>query len=158
MPRPKPPPTRQSLEDVERAKRLEQTVQVLAQPHRRGDDSDMVCALGTFVRLQECGRRCFDAGKLYTLLVAKWRRAKGIPQPDRIDEEGSHGGGELDEDTVEDWGKRIKDCENAMKCSGVAGFRAANNLILNDFPPPVSLYGPVKRALTQLAIYLGLYA
>jgi hypothetical protein len=153
----KPVPSRQSLEELERARRLHETEQVLAQPHRRGDDSDMTDALGTFVRRENCGRRCYEAGQLYIQLVAKWRRAKGIPQRVRIEEEGVHGGGELDKGVVKGWGERIAECENAMKCSGLPGFRAAQELVLEDFPPPVRLYGPVKRAITQLAICLGLF-
>ncbi len=150
-------PTRQSLEEIEHAKRIAETLQVLSQPHRRGYDGDMACALGTFVRLQDCGRRCYDGGKLYKLLVAKWRRAKGIPQREVIDEEGFHGGGELLSGTVQDWFERIRACEEAMKCSGLPGFRAANSMILDEVPPPLEQYDPVKRAIFQLAICLGLF-
>ena len=150
-------PTRQSLEEIEHAKRIAETLQVLAQPHRRGYDGDMACSLGTFVRSQDCGRRCYEGGIIYKKLVAKWRRAKGIPQREVIDEEGVHGGGELLAGTVEDWFERIRACEEAMKCSGLPGFRAANAMILDDVPPPVEQYGPVKRAIFQLAICLGLF-
>ena len=150
-------PTRQSLEEIEHAKRIAETIQVLAQPHRRGYDGDMACALGTFVRLQDCGRRCYDAGKLYRVLVAKWRQAKGIPERDVIELEGKHGGGVLPDGVIETWFERIRECEEAMKCSGLPGFRAANAMILDDIPPPVAQYGPVKRAIFQLAICLGLF-
>lgn len=154
----KPNPSRQSMEERERALRLAETVQVLAQPHRRGYDGDMACALGAFVRQQDCGRRCYEGGKLYKLLVAKWRRAEGIPQRERIEEEGTHGGGKLEDEVVNGWLEQIKACENAMKCSGVPGFRAANAMILDEIPPQPEQYGPVKRAITQLAICLGLFS
>jgi hypothetical protein len=164
---PKTKPTRQTLEELQHAADIAEKLTVLRQPHRRGDEGDMACVLGTFVRHQ-CvtkladgrtivDRRCYDGGKLYKLLVAKWRRAKGIPQPEVIDEEGVHGGGELLKGTVDDWLERIKACENAMKCSGLPGFRSANNMILYEIPPPEEQYGPVKRAIFQLAICLGLY-
>jgi hypothetical protein len=159
---------RMTLEERQHADDIREKLTVLAQPHRRGHEGDMTCVLGTFVRHQcttklDDGRvlverRCYDAGKLYKLLVAKWWRAMGIPHPDRIDEEGFHGGGELPEGTVGDWLARIKSCEEAMKCSGLPGFRAANNLILWEIPPPEKQYGPVRRALLQLAICLGLFA
>lgn len=150
-------PNRQTLEERERVGRLKETLQVLAQPHRRGDDSDMADALGTFVRRGGCGRCCYEAGQLYIRLVAKWRKAKGIPQREMIDDEGVHGGGELDDAIIEGWGKTIRECENAMKCSGLPGFHAAQALVLDDLPPPHNLYGPVKRAVIQLAISLGVF-
>lgn len=151
------PLTAEQREAAADAVRLKETDQVAAQPHRHGDRGDMTDALGTFVRLQGCGRRCYEGGQIYIRLVAKWRRAKGIPQRALIDEEGIHGGGELEDGVVEGWGKRIEQCENAMKCSGLSGFRAAQALVLDDVPPPSSLYGPVKRAIIQLAICLGLF-
>jgi hypothetical protein len=152
-------PSRQSLEELADAERNKEKLVVLAQPHRLGDSGEMVGAFGSFIKHffaditeQNTGRRCWEAGRIYTLLIAKWRRAKGIPQTWLMDEKGE--GGELDNGVIEEWGRRIAECENAMKCSGVAGFRAARNLVLEDVPQPEKLFGPVKRALTQLGILL----
>lgn len=149
----KPSPTRQSLEDLERARRLQETKQVVAQPHRAGYDGDLADALGVFVRTYECGRPCWEAGQDYIELVAKWRNANGIPQRWITSEKGS--GVELDGESVEKWLKQIKACENTMKCSGIAAFNAAQSLILDDVFPAASLCQPVKRAIHSLAVQLG---
>jgi hypothetical protein len=152
-------PSRQDLEAIVDANLNKEKLVVLAQPHRLGDSGEMVGAFGSFIKYffaditeQNTGRRCWEAGRIYTLLVAKWRRAKGIPQTWLMDEKGE--GGELDNGVIEEWRRRIDECENAMKCSGVAGFRAAQNLVLEDVPPPERLLGPVKRAIIQLGIFL----
>ena len=147
---------RQTLEERQDAEDIKEKLTVLSQPHRLGERGDMTDALGTFVRREECGRKCYEGGQMYIQLVAKWRRAKGIPQRWLLDEKGN--GGELEDSIIENWGKRILDCENAMKCSGLSGFRAAQALVLDDVPPPENLYGPVKRAIFQLAICMGLFA
>lgn len=152
---------KQSFEEFERLKRLQKIMHVLVQPHRRGDDSDMADALGVFVRREfpedqkDSARRCWEAGYRYKLLVAKWRRVKGIPQVEWLEDETPSGGGDIDEKRIAEWGQEIKQCEEAMKCSGIAGFRAAQCLILERTPPRIELHGPVRRAVVQLAICLG---
>lgn len=147
------PTTRQSLEDLERERRLLETKQVIYQPHRAGYDGDMADQFGVFVRTYECGRPCWEAGQYYIELVAKWRSASDIPQRWITSEKGS--GVELDGESVEKWFKQIKACENAMKCSGIAAFNAAQSLILDDVYPTASLFQPVKRAIHSLAVQLG---
>lgn len=148
-------PTRQTLEEIAETERLKETVQVLAQPHRRGDNSDMTDALGMFVRIHECGRECFEGGNEYFRLVYRWRVATGVPVPLRLSEGGSVGGGEMEMGTVHDWLAKIRGCENAMKCSGLPGFRAAQKLVLEGEFPEASIVGPVKRAIHGLAMELG---
>lgn len=148
-------PSRQSLEDIERAKRLHETVQIIAQPHRRGDDGDMVDPFGMFVRIHQCGRECYDGGNDYFRLVYRWRTVTGIPMPMRLSEGENSGGGEMDAETVHGWLSKIRRCENAMKCSGLPGFRAAQKLVLDGAYPEPSIVGPVKRAIHSLAIELG---
>src|SRR5205807_4915839 len=158
-------PTRQSLEQDAEARRLaaldveKQTV--LAQPHRRGDRSDMTDPLGVFVRFQwpqdkqDQARRCWEAGWKYVALVAKWRRVKGIPQTAWLEDETPSLGGEMDEKRIAEWGQEIRQCEEAMKCSGLPGFYAAQHLLLEGISPSEHVYGPVKLPVTQLAISLG---
>lgn len=143
------------LEEIERAKRLAETIQVLSQPHRKGDASDMTDPLGLFVRIHKCGRECYDAGWDYYRLVYRWRRAKGIPNPVRLDEISNAAAGELETSTVDEWGAKIKACENALKCAGLFGFNAAQALLLDAVFPEERAAGPVKRALHRLAIELG---
>lgn len=146
-------PTRQTLEDIERAARLVETQQVVAQPHRRGDDGIMVDPFGVFVRMRKCGVLCYEAGQEYIMLVAKWKRATGLPQRWLSDEKGS--GGELEDGVIDRWFAQIKDCETAMKCAGMPAFRATQNLILDDVFPEANIVQPVERAVTNLAISLG---
>lgn len=155
---------RQTLEEVQRAADIKEKIQVLAQPHRRGDGGDMTDALGLFVRMhcthtvegrEVCDRRIYDGGNEYFLLVYKWRRAKGIPNEEQLNEFSGSGAGELDEGTVDEWWKKIKRCENAMKCSGQPGFLAAQALTLRGIYPEASIVGPVKRAIHNLAMELG---
>jgi hypothetical protein len=173
--KPKSAPSRQSLEDLERAQRLQETVQVLAQPHRRGDDSDMTDALGLFVRIhcthvadgrKVCERELYDGGNDYFRLVYRWRVATGVPVPLRLAEGETKDAGPRDGETLADWEKRLNDenherllkikrCEEAMKCSGLPGFHAAQDLALDGKFPVDSVVGPVKRALHSLAMELG---
>jgi hypothetical protein len=155
-------PTRKSLEDLQRENDRREKLQVLAQPHRRGNDGYMTDGFGTFLRREfwrvdeiDLQRQCWDAGQSYIRHVARLRRAETIPQRALIEDETPSNGGVLDEEVIAEWRREIKRCEFAMKCSGVPGFRAANNLVLEDVPPEVKLYGPVKRAIIQLAICLG---
>ena len=150
------------MEDVERFLRLSETRQVLAQPHRRGDESDMVDSLGVFLRHSfreepDTSRRCWEAAQMYIVKVSRLRRVKGIPQKVFIVDETPSGGGELDDSIVAAWETEIKGCEDAMKCSGLSGFRAAKALVLEDETPPEGLYGPVKRSVFELAVCLGFF-
>lgn len=159
-------PTRESLEKLWQDELDKERVTVLAQPHRRGDSSDMADALGTFVRIYECGRECFEAGNEYYRLVYRWRVAYGIPVSMRLREGEAIGGGPRDGEKFADFQKRIeqenhdralkiKRCENAMKCFGLPGFRAAQNLILDGVFPDSRLSDQVKEALHSLAIEMG---
>lgn len=155
----------ETLEEIERVRELQrkkllleqraETLQVLAQPHRRGNDTDMVDPLGRFVTAYGCGRECYDAGWDYFRLVYRWRRANGIPNEVRLNEVANEAGGELDYETVRDWMVKIKLCEDAMKCSGLSGFKAAQGLLLEAVFPEEQHAQPVKRALHSLAMELG---
>lgn len=159
-------PTPEERAQRERDLRFIETHQVLAQPHRRGDDSDMTDALGMFVRAYQCGRECYEGGNEYFRLVYRWRVANGIPVPLRLQEGESEGTGPLEGETVAQFEERIrhenlerfikiKKCEEAMKCSGLPGFRAAQNLILDGEFPEGNVVAPVKVAIHSLAIELG---
>ena len=177
MPKVKPNPSRAELEaNAEAHRQAELDVEkrtVLAQPHRAGDHSDMTDPLGMFVRLHMVGmfvgegafkraREAWEGGFDYFRLVYRWRVAKGIPVPLRLFEGVSSGVDMSDpkkieewEETVRDWGRKIKRCENAMKCSGKPGFEAAQKLILDGEFPEMAIVGPVTRAIFNLAMELG---
>ena len=152
-------PTRKSLEQIEDSRLNAEKQTVLAQPHRRGERGDMTDNFGTFLRFafgpneQDLMRRCWEAGQAYIAMVAKWRRAKGIPQRWLMDEKGD--GNPLHQSVIDKWFERISRCENVMKCSGLPGFYAAHGLILDDKCQPVELSGPIKRAVINLAVEIG---
>lgn len=155
----------ETLEEIERVRELQrkqlmleqrqETETVLAQPHRRGDDGDMVDPLGVFVRAYKCGRECYEAGWDYFRLVYRWRVATGIPVPLRLSEGVNSAGGEMDSQLARQWLADIKRCENSMKCSGLPGFEAAQRLLLEAGFPEEKHVQPVKRALHSLAMELG---
>ena len=155
-------PALEERERIAREERLKETRQVCAQPHRRGDTGDMTDALGSFIKAtfdykyeQELGRKCFEACGKYISLVAMLRRITGVPQYYVIEDETNSKGGEISDDAVKDLQIKRREAEEAMKCSGLPGFRAATDLILDGaFPLPV-LHGPVKRAIIQLSTCLG---
>lgn len=155
----------ETLEEIERVRELQrkklmleqrqETETVLAQPHRRGNDGDMVDPLGRFVTAYGCGRECYEAGWDYFRLVYRWRVATGVPVPLRLSEGENSAGGEMDYEMIRDWMVKIKLCENAMKCSGLPGFKAAQGLLLEAVFPDEKHVQPVKRALHSLAMELG---
>lgn len=153
--------TRQSLSREQReamanAERLKETDQVAAQPHRRGNRGDMADAFGHFVRRHGVRRGCYDAGQRYALKLSRLRRVQGIPARLLLWDDVTAAADEPDDATVAEWKLEIALCENAMKCSGLAGFLAARALIVEDAEPGVELRGPVRRAIQQLAICLGI--
>jgi hypothetical protein len=152
-----------ALQEAQDAKRLEATVQVLSQPHRRGDSSELrESALGSFVLDYACGRECYEAGWDYAVMVYRWRMVKGVQVPKWVREEYGGSGGELDfnsaeafREAVEDWGEKIKECESAMKCFGKSTFEAVNSLIFENKSCQKNLIASVARAIHSLAICMG---
>jgi len=151
-----------ALQEAEAAKRLAETLTVLAQPHRQGDTSELrESVFGRFVLQHKCGRECYEAGKEYLILVMRWRMAKGVTVPKWVREEyGGSGGGDVEDpeafrEVVEGWDAHIKECKSAMIRGGMfQGFRAANSLILDDREVWSDMLHPVKRAIHALAIEL----
>ena len=151
------------LQEAETSKRLAETVCVLAQPHRRGDNSELrESVVGRFVMDNKCGIECYHGAHDYLCTVMKWRIAKGVWVPAWAREEFGGSGAEMDgksqeafERRVLDWGKTIRDCESAMKRSGLEAYRAADKLIIDDIEVTEALIPRVKTALHALAIQLG---
>ena len=148
-----------AIDDAEAAQRLAETAQVVDQPHRNGERSELAESnFGKFCLSQfdtDQGRSVYDAGIDYMLIVYQWRRAKGIPVPVRLLEIANSKGGDLDKDIVEDWLDMRKDCECAMKIAGFIPFRLAHNLILDDMPFYAGFNPQVRCALMALSRELG---
>lgn len=155
----------ETLEEIERVRELQrerlmleqrqETETVLAQPHRRGDDGDMVDPLGRFVMACGFGREAWEAGWSYFRLVYRWQVASGIPVALRLAEGESCNGGELEPETVQDWLAKIKACEFELKRSGLSVFNAAQRLLLDGVYPEDRHAQGVKRGLRDLAVELG---
>src|ERR1700736_6455216 len=160
----KPKTVRQTLEEIQHAEDIKEKLQVIAQPHRQGDGDDMTDAFGIFVRAhftvtlkdgsKFVQRAIYDGGNEFFRMVYDWRIATGIPVPLRLAGEAKGASGPGIGETLDDWEKRkdlenrerlikIKRCENAMKCSGLPGFRAAMDLVLDDKFPEEGIFGPV---------------
>jgi len=151
------------IKEAQDAARLQETVQVLSQPHRRGDGSELrESALGRFIIDSGTGTECFHAADEYRCLVYKWQLATGIHVPAWVREEFGGSGEEMDDtrlkdwaETIEEWNKKRKDCEKALKAAGITAFEAAKRMIFQDVKPSDEIALPVKRALLSLAIELG---
>ena len=157
-----PHPTRKSLEQIEDARLNAEKQTVLAQPHRRGERGHMTDNFGTFLRFafgpheQDQMRRCWEAGQSYIVKTSNLRRAEGLPgKAFLLDDDRTSTGGEHDQSIIDDLKKQIDACKNAMKCSGLPAFTAAENLILEDKIICQGSFAPIKRAIINLAICLG---
>jgi len=151
------------IKEAQDAARLQERVQVLSQPHRRGDSSELrESALGRFIIDSGAGIECFHAADEYRCLVYKWQLATGIHVPAWVREEFGGSGEEMDEDRLKDWAEKIddwnakrKDCEKALKAAGLTAFEAAQRMIFQDIMPENVIVQSVKRALLSLGIELG---
>lgn len=132
--------------------------QVLNQPHRRGDTSQLrESEFGSFVLRYRLRQECYDAGIEYLAVTRRYRSAIQAPRVSAL-REPSGFSGEEDHEKVRKWDAKIKEIELAMKCAGLPAFEAARSLILDDKSVPEHLVAPVKRVLLQLAIACGAMA
>ena len=122
------------INDRDRSRVLNEAQQVIDQPHRRGDPSQLrECALGRFVLDFGGNREIFDAGRQYFSLVNLWRWRNDIPgaQPPRA-EESSSLGEEPTKEAMERLQRRIKECDFELSRCGEPAFLAAKGMILEE--------------------------
>ncbi len=135
---------RKSADDVEK-------LVVLAQPHRRGNASDLCgSALGRFCLMHGLRRECYDAGLEYAAMKSKWRAAWGAPTDVRMGGTGC----DIDLDVVNGWRARIAGMESAMmRAGGVGGLGWVEEIAVNDrgAPPPYAVRAAIG-ALIGLAV------
>lgn len=142
------------INERDRASALDEASQVIAQPHRRGDPSQLrECALGRFVLDFGGDREMFDAGRQYWGLVNLWRWRNDIPgaQPPRA-EESSSLGEEPTKEAMERLQRRIKECDFELSRCGEPAFLAAKGMLLEEKDCAAKQALPVGRALQSLAI------
>ena len=142
------------INERDRTSVLDEASQVIAQPHRRGDPSQLrECALGRFVLDYGGERDLFDAGRQYWSLVNLWRWRNDIPgaQPPRAEESASLGE-EPTREAMERLHRRIKECDFELSRCGLPAFMALRGMLLEEKDCPARQVLPVGRALQSLAI------
>ena len=142
------------INDRDRAASLNEAQQVIDQPHRRGDPSQLrECALGRFVLEYGGERDLFDAGRQYWSLVNLWRWRNDIPgaMPPRAEESWSIGE-EPTREAMARLQRRIKECDFELSRCGEPAFLAAKGLLLEEKDCAAKQVLPVGRALQSLAI------
>lgn len=143
------------LLDAERAASNVQKATVLAQPHRRGEESQLAgSALGRFVLRHRLRLEYFDAGESWASTKRKWLSARGAPLPDHP---GGGTGGDVPIDVYDAWRDADRDAERAMvAAAGDLGRDAVRALAFDAIDLPASL-PPQKavQALAALAVHFG---
>lgn len=105
----------QRIADAQKAAEESEMRVVLAQPHRRGNRSQLAeSPLGRFVLENRLDRELFDAGEAYGSLKRQWVSAWGAKMMER------HGGagGDIDCETLKRWKELIEAWEQAMMDAG----------------------------------------
>lgn len=150
----KRPRTLQQIAAAERALAEAAMQTVLAQPHRRGNRSQLAeSPMGRFCLTHGLDRALYDASEAYARLRRQWQAFAGAPLPDRL------GGHEADV-TIEDWkrlAELIAEWNRVMESAGGFHGRLGVVSLIFDRPEPTSrIYpGKVTACLYALAIHQG---
>jgi hypothetical protein len=147
-------PTLEQLAAAQRAAMEVEMQVVLAQPHRRGNRSQLAeSPLGRFCEAHRCPREYFDAGEDYGAMKRRWRAAVGAPMIDRL----GGNGGDIESETVRKWAELIKAWERAMLDGGGYLGRLSVISLIMDRPTiqPKIYTQEAKMALYALAKYQG---
>lgn len=147
------------IEAAEAEQRRREMSVVLAQPHRRGDQSQLCAsALGRFVQKHNLRREYYDAGEKYAALKRQWLAFYGAPLPDRL----SGNGAGVTLATAQDWGRRIDRMELSIMTAAPLGWGVAvlgyvvEMAIDGNDPASNAPVGAIERGLLGLAIDCGL--
>lgn len=142
--------------DAEKAVSNVQKSVVLAQPHRRGEESQLAgSALGRFVLAHRLRREYFDAGEQWASTKRKWLSCRGAPLPDHP----SGGtGGDVPIEVYDAWLKDDAQASRAMeKAAGLPGLTAVRSLAFDNADLPATYPAfPVMKALAALSVHYGL--
>lgn len=148
------PKTIEQIAEAERISREAEMQTVLAQPHRRGNRSQLAeCPLGRFCAAHKLHRALYDAGEAYGALKRKWLAAYDAPLPDKL----GGSGRDIDMEDVRKWGELIDEWEAEMMKAGTYLGRLSVKSLIFDRPEPTVKIHPALaiRALTALAIHQG---
>lgn len=126
---------------------------VLAQPHRRGNRSQLAeSPLGRFCLVHDLPGELFDAGEEYASLKRAWNAHWSGPMPDRL----GGNGGDIDMETLDRWLELIKAWEGAMLDAGGYHGRLTVIALAFDRTEGVRIYPQeAKAALLALAKFQG---
>lgn len=142
--------------DAEKSAAMKQKAVVLAQPHRRGEESQLAgSALGRFVLTHSLRREYFDAGESWASTKRKWLSIGGAPLPDKP---GVSSGGDVLMEVYDAWLEADALAMRAMEAAGgVNGLSNVWQMAVDDKDlaraiPPL----PAAKSLAALAVHLGL--
>lgn len=141
--------------DAEKSAAMKQKAVVLAQPHRRGEESQLAgSALGRFILQHNLRREYFDAGEMWASTKRKWLSISGAPLPDRP----GGTGGDVPMEVFDAWLQADADAMRIMEAAGgIDGLSAVRRLAMDDFDLPATLPAlPAVKALAALSVHLGL--
>jgi hypothetical protein len=140
----------EQIADAEQATRDAAILTVLAQPHRRGNRSQLAeNPLGRFCLAHGLDRALYYAAEAYGNLRQKWRAYSGAPLPDRL----GGSGGDVEFEQWQDWLKTQKEWERDMeRAGGYIGRLGVISLIFDRPEPTVRIEAnKVIDALKALA-------
>lgn len=127
---------------------------VLAQPHRRGNTSQLCAsALGRFCLRMKLQPALYEAGQEYAGLIRRWRSAKGVPDPEITSALGN-GVGPTPE-KVREWTTEILRIETNMLRSGREWYYAVRSVCIDNVDPDASNEGYAVEGLMELARLTG---
>gem|GEM_PF-3052193 len=151
----KKPRTLEKIAEAERRAAEANMQTVLAQPHRRGNRSQLAeNPLGRFCLEHRLDRALYDAADVYGTLRRKWQAQSGAPMPDRLG--GTGNGADVSLEDWERWGARIREWEREMtRAGGKHGLDCVVALLFDKPEPSLRIKPPAAiAALDALAIYL----
>jgi hypothetical protein len=144
----------QQIAEAERTRADQEKIVVLAQPHRRGEQSQLAgSALGRFILKHKMRSECYDAAEQWAIVKRKWLSAMGARLPEKI-----HGtGADIPMELVNSWRDQDYDAQQAMlRYGGPDGLLSVTWMAFDnfDFAPGAD---PVlaQRALLALAVFMG---
>ncbi|WP_457797618.1 hypothetical protein [Methylocystis sp. S23] len=145
----------QQIEEAERIAADRERQTALAQPHRRGERSELAeSAIGRFVLKYKIRTECYAAALRYCEKKRKWLAAVGAPLPDRL----GGSGGDIEFRKVREWAETILEWETAMRdAGGSSGLLSVVWMALHgyDLPPGASV-SATKGALMALSVACGM--
>lgn len=146
------------LVDADRRRREGEMATVLAQPHRKGNRSQLAeSALGRFVESNKLRSELYDAALRWAEARQKWVGAAGAPRLKTA--ERVHGSGnDVDMQVLRKWRERDMEGRDAMRrAGGEDGLRAVVRLAADGLDlAPHTPAAPVIDALLGLAVDVGL--